>query len=134
MARHTLRLICLVAAAIVLAACDGGGGDSASNTGASTGSPAPGAPVATSPSGNAQTTSSVTLEWNPNVESDLVGYKIYRASASGAYGPAIATVAGALTTLVVNGLQPGTHFFVVAAVDRSGNESGLSNEVSKVVF
>ncbi len=76
-----------------------------------------------------------TLIWNANGESDLAGYKIYRATASGAYGAPIATIVGNQTSHVVSGLQPGTtYFFVITAYDNAGNESGWSNEVSKSIF
>lgn len=76
-----------------------------------------------------------TLIWNANGESDLGGYKIYRATASGAYGAPIATITGNQTSHVVSGLQPGTtYFFVITAYDNAGNESGWSNEVSKSIF
>jgi fibronectin type 3 domain-containing protein len=73
----------------------------------------------------------LTLEWNANTEPDLAGYKIYRATASGAYGAAIATAPADATSYVATGLQPGvTYFFVVTAYDAAGNESARSDEVS----
>jgi hypothetical protein len=84
---------------------------------------------------NAPSTSSATLTWNGNTESDLAGYKIYRATASGGYGAPVATLQGNVTTYVAAGLQSGTtYFFVVTAYDTAGNESAFSNEVSKSVF
>ena len=84
---------------------------------------------------NAPATSSVTLTWNTNSASDLAGYKVYRATSSGAYGLPIATLPGNVTSYVAAGLQPGTqYFFVVTAYDSSGNESAASNEVSKNIL
>jgi hypothetical protein len=84
---------------------------------------------------SAPTTSSVTLTWNPNTESDLAGYKVYRATASGAYGTPIATLPGNVTSYVSAGLQVGTtYFFTVSAYDSAGNESLRSIEVSKSIF
>lgn len=85
---------------------------------------------------NAAATSSATLTWTANKESDLAGYKIYRATASGAYGIPIATLQGNnVVTYVATGLQSGTtYFFVVTAYDSAGNESTVSNEVSKSIF
>ncbi len=84
---------------------------------------------------NATVTSSATLTWAANGESDLAGYKVYRATASGAYGAPIATLQGNVVTYVATGLQSGTtYFFVVTAYDSAGNESPVSNEVSKSVF
>jgi hypothetical protein len=84
---------------------------------------------------NAPSSSSATLTWNANTESDLAGYKVYRATASGAYGAPIATVLRNVTTYQAIGLQFGTtYFFVVTAFDVAGNESAYSNEVSKSIF
>jgi hypothetical protein len=84
---------------------------------------------------SAPTTSSATLTWNANTESDLAGYKVYRATASGAYGAPIATLQANVTSYIATGLQAGTtYFFVVTAYDTTGNESAYSNEVSKSVF
>jgi fibronectin type 3 domain-containing protein len=84
---------------------------------------------------NAPSSSSVTLTWNANKESDLAGYRVYRATSSGTYGAPIATIQGNTTSYVATGLQLGmTYFFVVTAFDIAGNESPYSNEVSKSVF
>ena len=85
---------------------------------------------------NPQSTSSATLTWTPNTEIDVAGYKVYRATSSGAYITAIATLPGKTTTrYVADGLQSGTtYFFVITAYDNAGNESGYSNEVSKSIF
>lgn len=84
---------------------------------------------------NAPASSSATLTWGANKEKDLAGYKVYRATASGAYGAPIATVPGSVTTYQATGLEFGkTYFFVVTAYDIAGNESGYSNEVSKSIF
>ncbi|NGZ61409.1 MAG: hypothetical protein CV081_13050 [Nitrospira sp. LK265] len=79
--------------------------------------------------------SSVTLTWNANVESDLAGYRVYRATSSGTYGAPIATIQGNTPGYIATGLQFGTtYFFVVTAYDIAGNESAYSNEVSKSIF
>jgi hypothetical protein len=84
---------------------------------------------------NAPATSSATLTWNANTDSDLAGYKIYRATTSGGYGAPIATLQGNVTTYIAAGLQSGTtYFFVITSYDSAGNESIRSNEVSKSVF
>jgi hypothetical protein len=84
---------------------------------------------------NPPATSSATLTWDLDTASDLAGYKVYRATASGAYGAPIATLQGNITSYVAAGLQTGTtYFFVVTAYDTSGNESQRSNEVSKSIF
>ena len=84
---------------------------------------------------SAPTTSSATLIWNPNTDSDLTGYKIYQATASGAYGAALGTVPAGTVTYQATGLSANTtYFFVITAYDSAGNESAFSNEVSKSIF
>jgi fibronectin type 3 domain-containing protein len=84
---------------------------------------------------NPRLTSSVTLTWNANTERDLAGYKVYRATSSGAYGAPIAAIPGNTTSYTATGLQfNATYFFVVTAYDIAGNESGYSNEVSRSVY
>jgi hypothetical protein len=77
------------------------------------------------------TAGDVTLAWDPNVESDLAGYKVYYGKAPGVYGAPISL--GTQTTYTVTGLAPGTYYFVVTAYNTSGLESGFSNEVSTTV-
>jgi hypothetical protein len=84
---------------------------------------------------SAPTTSSATLTWTPNTDADLAGYKIYRATASGAYGAALATVPAGTVTYQATGLTANTtYFFVITAYDSAGNESLFSNEVNKIIL
>ncbi len=86
---------------------------------------------------NAPSSSSATLTWKPNSETDLAGYKVYRSTVSGKYDQAnvIAMLRGNVTSYQATGLQSRTtYFFVVTAFDIAGNESGYSNEVSKSVY
>jgi len=84
---------------------------------------------------SATATSSATLTWAPVIASDLAGYKVYQATASGAYGSPVATLQGDMTSYVAAGLQVGTtYYFVVTAYDTSGNESVYSTQVSKSIF
>jgi hypothetical protein len=70
----------------------------------------------------------VTLEWDPNSEPDLAGYRIYVGYSSGNYQ--YFADAGNHTSLVFNNGQAGTtYFFVATAYDMSGNESEISNEI-----
>ncbi len=81
------------------------------------------------------TTGTVTLSWVPNSESDLAGYKVYRATASGGYGAPIATVPAGTSQYVSSGLAKGfTYFFVITAYDEAGNESPYSSETSKSLY
>jgi len=71
----------------------------------------------------------VTLAWDTNAEPDLAGYRLYYGTASGHYQFVIDV--GKTTTYTVSGLAIGTYFFAITAYNRSGLESGYSNEVSK---
>ena len=86
---------------------------------------------------NPPLSSSVTLTWKANSETDLAGYKVYRSTISGRYEQAnvVEMLRGNVTTYQVSGLEFGkTYFFVVTAFDIAGNESGYSNEVSKSIY
>jgi len=90
--------------------------------------------VAVSLTVSAAATSSATLSSLANSETDLAGYKIYRATSSGAYGAALASVPIGTTSYQATGLQVGTtYFFVITAFDKAGYESTFSNEVSKSI-
>lgn len=109
---RTLFVAALAAAVpICLAACGGGGsGGNASPPPASSGS--------------------AVLEWDPVVATDLAGYRIHYGTTTGSY-PSSAD-AGTSTTITLNGLTSGRrYYFVVTAVDSSGQESSYSNEVFK---
>ncbi len=73
----------------------------------------------------------VALDWNDNAEGDLAGYNVYRSLISGSD---YAQVNGSLVTTshwVDSGLSAGvTYYWVVTAVDLSGNESAASTEAS----
>jgi len=71
------------------------------------------------------------LTWDPNLEPDLAGYKVYYGTASGSYGTPIDV--GNKTTYTVTGLGYGTYYFAVKAYDTTGNLSNFSNEASKTL-
>ena len=73
----------------------------------------------------------VTVQWNPNSEPDLAGYKVYVGSESKHYdGPRTLATTG--TSQPVTGLDNGvTWYAAVTAYDLTGNESTFSVEVSK---
>jgi hypothetical protein len=84
---------------------------------------------------NAPSTSSATLSWLPNTETDLASYRVYQSTTPGVYGAPIATVPAGTVTFTAAGLSIGTtYYFTVTAVDSSNNESLHSNEVSKSIF
>ena len=72
----------------------------------------------------------IKLIWNPNTESDLAGYKVYRGTAPG--GPYV-KLGEIQATNFVWAVPTGTeasNYFVITAYDTAGNESGYSNEAS----
>jgi fibronectin type 3 domain-containing protein len=71
----------------------------------------------------------VSLAWDPNTESDLAGYRIYRGMSSGNYDKVVDV--GNVTTWTDTTLEVGqTYYFAATAYDTEGLESTFSNEVS----
>ncbi len=71
----------------------------------------------------------VTLQWDPNQESNLAGYRVFYRSAAGSYNYGSPTWQGTPNTCQVNDLDDYTsYYFVVRAFDSENNESGNSNE------
>ncbi len=77
------------------------------------------------------TTYKVTLDWADNLEADLAGYNVYRATVSG--GP-YTKINGALvtsSTYIDTPVDKTTiYHYTVTAVDTTGNESVASTEAS----
>jgi len=70
----------------------------------------------------------ITLEWNPNTEPDLAGYRIYYGLNSGSYNSIIDV--GNLTAFTIIGLEPGQTYYIAAtAYNETGMESDYSEEV-----
>ena len=75
--------------------------------------------------------SSVGLQWDPNTEPDIAGYKVY-------YGEDVSTFAGSTpvnvqnqTTATISGLDPDKSYtFAVTAYNAAGEESSYSNVVN----
>jgi Abnormal spindle-like microcephaly-assoc'd, ASPM-SPD-2-Hydin len=75
---------------------------------------------------------SVALTWNPS-SSTVVGYNIYRGTASGGPYSKINSL-NADTTYSDSSVQSGqTYFYVTTAVDGSGRESANSNQTQAVI-
>jgi hypothetical protein len=75
---------------------------------------------------------SATLNWQPNGESDLAGYRVYYGTETRIYGPPLNV--STATEYSLNDLAEGmTYYFAVTALDTSGNESGYSIEVQKAI-
>jgi len=69
-----------------------------------------------------------TLEWDPNSEPDLAGYKLHYGLASRSYDTTIDV--GNRTTYTITDLEVGETYYIAAtAYNTSGLESGYSNEV-----
>lgn len=75
---------------------------------------------------------SLTITWKANAEPDLAGYRVYCGKQSGVYDTQV-SIGKTLLTATVPNLTSGTYFCVVKAYDTAGNESGPSQEVSKVI-
>lgn len=88
-------------------------------------------PVAPTGLGATPGNATVSLDWADNDESDLDGYNIYRSTTSG--GPYTTKLNGALlgpSAYVDNSALNGTtYYYVVTAVDTTGNESAKSAQV-----
>ena len=83
---------------------------------------------------------SVTLSWTPPTRNsdgstltDLTAYKFYYGLSEGNYPNAIRIDNPGIATYVVEDLAPNTYYFVVTAINRSGNESDVSNFAVKTV-
>ena len=70
----------------------------------------------------------VNLAWDPNLEANLKGYKVYYGSASGNFS--FMVDAGNRTSLTISGLEAGqTYYFAATAYGPAGEESGMSDEL-----
>lgn len=95
--------------------------------------PPPSTPPPTPPS---PTTGSAILTWTADAAPDLAGYKVYVGTQSGLYTlPGSPFTIGLVTSYTITNLPSGqTYFFALSAYDNAGNESPLSNEVSKSIY
>jgi hypothetical protein len=73
----------------------------------------------------------VSLVWDPNSETNLVGYKVYYGTSPRTYGTPITI--GLDPSYTISGLGIGTWYFAVTAFNATQNESGFSNEVSTTI-
>jgi hypothetical protein len=74
----------------------------------------------------------VTLDWNPSSAPDISGYRVYYGVAPNTYTNLVCL--GNTTSATIDGLAAGlTYYFAASAVNLSGVESDLSNEVSYTV-
>jgi hypothetical protein len=83
---------------------------------------------------------SATLSWLPPTQNtdgspltNLAGYKIYWGTQQGTYPNSTTLNNPGLATYVVEGLAPGTYFFVATAINTVGVESAFSGVASKTI-
>ena len=78
------------------------------------------------------TTTSVTLAWNPGIDSTIAGYNIYYGGVSHIYTNKISV--GKATSVTISGLIQGTiYYFAATTYSTSGVESALSSELAYLV-
>jgi hypothetical protein len=83
---------------------------------------------------------SVTLSWTKPTRNtdgtlltDLSGYRVYYGQTSGQYSRTLSLPSPSLTSVGIEGLATGTWYFAVKALATDGQESNLSQQVSKFV-
>ena len=75
------------------------------------------------------TNKTVSLQWEPNTEPDLAGYKLYYGTSTGVY--TVTNDVGGVTSTSVAELTAGIeYFFALTAYNTTALESTFSNEVS----
>ena len=73
----------------------------------------------------------VTLQWDPNSETDLAGYRCFMRESHLGYDYAVPAWEGIATTCTIENIENNKRYrFVVRAFDTEGYESGNSNEVA----
>jgi len=101
------------------------------NTGQTFGAPDTESPAA--PTGLAASAGDgqVDLDWDDNTEPDLDGYDVFRATTTGGpYSQLNGSPVGSSAYTDASASNGTTYYYVVQAVDTSGNSSGDSNEAS----
>jgi len=78
---------------------------------------------------------STTLAWDPNTDTDLAGYRVYRSEQSGVFAPPSNNSSLLTTTSFTDStVQQGhTYYYAVTAVNTSGLESAYSSQVQAVI-
>jgi len=74
---------------------------------------------------------SVQLQWDPNVETDLAGYKVYYGTDTAPLTSSVPVDVQNQTDTIISGLDPGTSYsFAVTAYNDAGLESSFSNIIT----
>ena len=74
---------------------------------------------------------SLTLQWDPSVSSDVVGYRLYRSETSGVFtgSPVNASLIQGTSYTDTTLHYDSTYYYVCTAVNQAGLESAPSNQV-----
>jgi hypothetical protein len=72
----------------------------------------------------------LTLVWNPNTETNLAGYRLYKGAASRIYTQV--TDVGRTTNVTISVPYGSTNFYVLTAYNTQGQESSFSPELAHV--
>jgi hypothetical protein len=92
------------------------------------------ATVSLSGTGVAPLPHSVDLSWAGSTSTGVVGYFVYRSTTSGSGYARLNPTAAPTTTYTDSTVKSGvTYYYVVTAVDGSGNESAFSNQSTAVI-
>jgi hypothetical protein len=76
----------------------------------------------------------ITLDWDPNIESDLAGYKIYYGTSSRNYSKSVNIASPNITTCTISDLiEEQTYYFAATAYNSNLVESDYSVEVSYTI-
>jgi len=85
-------------------------------------------------------TKSATVSWSPPTANtdgspltDLAGYQLYYGTASGQYSASLSLPSASMNSTVLQGLNSGTWYFSVRAVNSAGVQSNFSPEASAVL-
>lgn len=74
----------------------------------------------------------VSLSWQPSISS-VTGYRVYRSTVSGSGYAPLTSATNELSYTDDTVADGKTYYYVVTAVDSSGNESAYSNQVTAVI-
>ena len=77
----------------------------------------------------AESSQSVSLEWDPSADADVTGYRLWYGTSAGAYQQSV-EVGNTTSATLPNLADDQTYFIVVTAFNAAGLESEPSNEVS----